>query len=140
MVKTESIFCLAEKLYIWGEIVCRKEAINIRKRKDGRYEGRYGDGYKPDGSIRYRSVYGKTYGEAKQKLYAAAGGTLQKNAKPVSKFLFEDVCAMWLKSKRLSVKVSTISRYKTIVEKHLCSAVFRAAHFTDHRTVSAKLC
>lgn len=96
-----------------------KRGDNIRKRKDGRYEGRYADGYKPDGSIRYRSVYGKTYAEVKQKLYAAAGGNLQKDAKPVSKFLFEDICVMWLKSKRLSVKVSTFSRYKTIVENHL---------------------
>ena len=96
-----------------------KRGDNIRKRKDGRYEGRYADGYKPDGSIRYHSVYGKTYAEVKQKLYAAAGGNLQKDAKPVSKFLFEDICVMWLKSKRLSVKVSTFSRYKTIVENHL---------------------
>lgn len=96
-----------------------KRGNNIRKRKDGRYEGRYADGYKPNGAIRYRSVYAKTYTEVKQKLYAAAGGNQGNSTKSVSKILFEDICVMWLQEKRLSIKVSTCSRYKTVVERHL---------------------
>ena len=41
---------------------------NIRKRKDGRWEGRcliYGE---EKGEKRYRSVYGRTYEEAREKL------------------------------------------------------------------------
>lgn len=40
---------------------------NIRKRKDGRWEGRLIVGYKEDGKSIYKSVYGKTYSEAKKK-------------------------------------------------------------------------
>ena len=38
---------------------------NIYKRKDGRWEGRYKDGFKPDGKTKYSSVYGKTYAEVR---------------------------------------------------------------------------
>ncbi|MFR1369236.1 MAG: hypothetical protein ACLSA0_03290 [Eisenbergiella massiliensis] len=38
-----------------------RKGENIYKRKDGRWEGRYGAGRLPDGRARYRSVYGKTY-------------------------------------------------------------------------------
>lgn len=38
---------------------------NIRKRKDGRYEARYKSGFNKDGAPVYKSVYGKTYSEAK---------------------------------------------------------------------------
>ena len=40
---------------------------NIRKRADGRWEGRYA-AVSTDGQKRYLSVYGKTYGEVKEKL------------------------------------------------------------------------
>lgn len=40
---------------------------NIRKRADGRWEGRYAAVF-TDGQKRYLSVYGKTYGEVKEKL------------------------------------------------------------------------
>ena len=45
-----------------------RKGENIYKRKDGRWEGRYGAGRLPDGRARYRSVYGKTYREVKEKL------------------------------------------------------------------------
>ncbi|PWM38803.1 MAG: hypothetical protein DBX52_06305 [Clostridiales bacterium] len=95
-----------------------KRGENIRKRKDGRYEGRYADGYKPDGSIRYRSVYGKTYREVKQKLHAPEKRA-EKRIRPGMRIYFEEICAFWLKAKRLAVKESTFYRYKTVVEHHL---------------------
>lgn len=36
-----------------------KQGNNIRKRKDGRWEGRYKVGVLPSGQTKYRSVYGK---------------------------------------------------------------------------------
>ena len=48
-----------------------KRGDNIHKRKDGRWEGRYKKGRKPNGTIKYGSVYGKTYGEVKKKLQKA---------------------------------------------------------------------
>ena len=45
---------------------------NIRKRKDGRWEGRYTAGYDPEtGKAIYKNVLGRTQAEAKAKLKAA---------------------------------------------------------------------
>ena len=45
---------------------------NIRKRKDGRWEGRYIKGYDSvKGKAKYASLYGKTYFEVKNKLNEA---------------------------------------------------------------------
>ena len=45
---------------------------NIRKRKDGRWEGRYTAGYDPETGKRIiKNVLGKTQAEAKEKLAAA---------------------------------------------------------------------
>ena len=42
---------------------------NIRKRKDGRWEGRYIQGYDTGtNKAKYISVYGKTYSEVRKKL------------------------------------------------------------------------
>ena len=45
-----------------------RKGLNIYHRKDGRYEGRYADGYMDCGKTKYRSIYGKTYSEVKEKL------------------------------------------------------------------------
>lgn len=92
---------------------------NIRKRKDGRYEGRYADGYKSDGTVKYRSVYGKTYSEVKQKLYGAVSGKMSLESVPKSNFLVPQVSYMWLQSKKPYIKQSTYSHYLSVVEKHI---------------------
>ena len=48
-----------------------KKGENIRKRKDGRWEGRYKKGIKENGKILYGSVYGKSYREVKEKIQIA---------------------------------------------------------------------
>ena len=42
-----------------------KRGENIYKRKDGRWEGRYKTGIKPDGKTKYSSVYGRSYSDVK---------------------------------------------------------------------------
>ena len=44
---------------------------NIRKRKDGRWEGRYTAGYDVNGKAITKNVLGKTQAEVKDKLRAA---------------------------------------------------------------------
>jgi len=65
-----------------------KRGENIRKRKDGRWEGRYISGYKPDGEAKYQSIYGKSYLETKRKLLQAAekisAGVLPDSCKSMS--------------------------------------------------------
>ena len=41
---------------------------NIRKRKDGRWEGRYTAGHDANGKAIYKNVLGKTQAEVKEKL------------------------------------------------------------------------
>ena len=57
-----------------------KKGENIRRRKDGRWEGRYKRGRKENGEIIYGSVYGKTYREVKEKMRVAM--TAPKDVKP----------------------------------------------------------
>ena len=45
-----------------------KRGLNIYHRKDGRWEGRYKDGFHDDGKPKYRSVYAMSYSEVKEKL------------------------------------------------------------------------
>ena len=45
---------------------------NLRKRKDGRWEGRYTAGHDPEtGKVIYRNVLGRTQAEARSKLKQA---------------------------------------------------------------------
>lgn len=90
---------------------------NIYKRKDNRWEGRYPVGYKSDGKTKYRSVYGKTYSEVKEKL-------LQMQKKSISqiehtnltvKILFDE----WLRKISSHTKESTLANYKMKINKHL---------------------
>lgn len=106
---------------------------NIRKRKDGRYEGRYADGCKTDGTVKYHSVYGKTYAEVKQKLYGAACGKLPVESVPRSRLLVSQVSYRWIACKKPYIKQSTYFHYLSVVEKHINSGFknIRISELTD---------
>lgn len=96
---------------------------NIRKRKDGRWEGRYIKNYDICGKAKYVSVYGKSYLEVKQKLITAAssvdGADISKN----NNLLFREVLFLWLENSRIKLKLSTYSKYYRIIEKHLVPVI-----------------
>lgn len=99
---------------------------NIRKRADGRWEGRY-KYLQSNHSCKYKSVYGKTCREVKEKLEMIAA---QK-----SQFIFEDktynlkhkeelenfdsMALKWLESVKEVRKYSTYIKYRSIYEKHI---------------------
>lgn len=96
-----------------------KRGENIRKRKDGRWEGRYKEDFFP--SVKYRSVYGKTYSEVKTKLYAAktdknANMPVLQNQKKIS---FESVLSLWLSQERIAHKRATDSKYDFLIQRHI---------------------
>lgn len=70
---------------------------NIRKRKDGRWEGRYVISHISNGITKYRSVYGKTYSEVKSKLQQCVKDNLEQidgcpdSVNTVAKRWFEDI-------------------------------------------------
>lgn len=99
---------------------------NIRKRADGRWEGRYR--YQIDNdSYKYKSIYGKSYGEVKTRLIqilrtdnGAAGG-LQSEKKEIvqKKAAFNDVAEEWLQHVKQTRKHSTYIKYLSIYINHI---------------------
>lgn len=90
---------------------------NIYKRKDGRWEGRYKCGFKSDGSVKYASVYGRTYADVKiklsEKLTEPAYTVAPQNL--TVKNLFEQ----WFDVIKLNVKESTFTNYFMKFQKHI---------------------
>lgn len=75
-----------------------KRGDNIRKRKDGRWEGRYKKGRAVDGSIIYGSVYGKTYKEVKEKMTSIISHPLQLATPKDQGKTFGEVLNLWILS------------------------------------------
>ena len=67
-IRKEELIC-GQKSGQKGEMHMPRRGDNIRKRTDGRWEGRY-PVTSADGKKRYLSVYGKSYREVKEKLTA----------------------------------------------------------------------
>jgi len=95
-----------------------KKGPNIYKRKDGRYEGRYKNGYTTDGKIKYASVYGKSYSAVKDILdrrRAEAYG----NTDISCTLTVGELIKIWLTDIKNKVKTSTLANYTMKLEKHI---------------------
>lgn len=98
---------------------------NIRKRKDGRWEGRIIMGYDLSGKARYHSVYGHSYQEVKEKksLLCASG----KNEAVFSsglrkedlKLTVAQIMDQWLDSRKGTIKESTYAQYSFMLNKYI---------------------
>ena len=93
-----------------------RKGRNIYKRKDGRWEGRIILGYDMDGKRRYHSVYGRNFGETKQKMqeYTEKYGEVRGKGKTL-----EYIICFWLERRRKDWKPSTYANYRRIAEGHL---------------------
>ena len=92
---------------------------NIRKRADGRWEGRY---YIADtaGSKKCKSVYGHSYKEVTERLLTAKAASLKQIAAPKQSVItIKEVAEKWLESIATSRKLSTIQKYSTIYNKYI---------------------
>lgn len=92
---------------------------NIRKRADGRWEGRY---YIVDtaGSKKCKSVYGHSYKEVTERLLSAKAASLNQTiATKQSAITVKAVAEKWLESIASSRKCSTIQKYSTIYNKYI---------------------
>lgn len=89
---------------------------NIHKRKDGRYEGRYIDRYDEQGKACYKSVYGSSYTEAKNKLLASIQFNVSVNAVLIG---IEALCNEYLESIVTRVKQSTYALYYRQIQEHI---------------------
>ena len=94
---------------------------NIRKRSDGRWEARYPQGKDSNGRTKYKSVYGKTYREAKEKQRQA----LNRNAPVLSDAvpMFDEILKMWMERNCVKLKASTIYRYEYLIQTHIAPSL-----------------
>lgn len=96
-----------------------RRGTNIRKRTDGRWEGRY---YIVDtaGSKKCKSVYGHSYKEVTERLLTAKAASLNQTIAPKqSAITVKEVAEKWLESIASSRKCSTIQKYSTIYNKYI---------------------
>ena len=96
---------------------------NIRKRSDGRWEGRYTI-YYADGSKKCRSVYSHTYREVKQKLLELKANAhnqsdIQVKSDNPTELFINDLAQRWLSEVIGSRKQSTYCKYAGIYEKYI---------------------
>lgn len=108
---------------------------NIRKRKDGRWEGRYKVFDKQKGRNIYRSIYGCTYEEAKEKLWKArlefSCQTEEKNREGTTGYpaqtdiavTFCQAAREWLEEIADKRKYSTYIKYGMIYKNHLAGSI-----------------
>lgn len=85
----------------------------IYLRKDGRYSLRYKKGIRDDGSIHYGYIYGKDMKEILKKK------EILKDYVTINKSLFSFNIYIWLKSVKISCKMSTYSIYEYICNAYL---------------------
>lgn len=104
-----------------------KRGENIRKRKDGRWEGRYVQTRSADGKAKYASVYAKTYAEVKEKMLLAHCMALdaQKNIEETDseEVLFKNILKKWLEITRPTIKEQTYHRYRDLIAKHILPSI-----------------
>ena len=95
-----------------------KTGENIRKRKDGRWEGRVKKDSLQKGKTKYTSVYGKTYKEVKEKMALLQFGHARITA-ITKKENFSAILWMWFENNHIRQKESTKLKYQFIIEKHI---------------------
>lgn len=96
-----------------------KRGENIRKRQDGRWEGRYIYERTIDGKAKYRSVYAHTYTDVRRRLNEAKAGFAASECSRSSAKTFGYAAEQWLTGCSLRLKHSTVVKYSTLLNMHL---------------------
>lgn len=91
---------------------------NIRKRKDGRWEGRYIKGRMPDRTAIWGYIYGHTYTEVKKKM-TIRKAEVRACALSEQNPTFQELSHNWEGSISLGVKASTITHYQYTLEHYI---------------------
>ena len=93
---------------------------NLRKRSDGRWEGRYTAGYDPDTGKRIiKNVLGRTQAEAKEKLKAAMEQAQQVDVTRTDEYTVATWLRTWYDLYTLpNIRQATADRYKLMIETY----------------------
>ena len=94
---------------------------NIRKRKDGRWEGRYTAGHDPEsGKAIYKNVLGRTQAEAKTKLKAAIEETKNLDVTKAGKYTVGAWMDEWFENyAKVKVRPSSHLTYRGSIDNHI---------------------
>ena len=103
---------------VWGKFHMARRGENIRKRKDGRWEGRYIKGRKPDRTAIWGYVYGHSYTEVKKKM-TMRKAEVRACALSEQNPTFQELSHNWEGSISLGVKASTITHYQYTLEHYI---------------------
>ena len=95
-----------------------KHGENIRKRKDGRWEGRYIKGRKADRTAIWGYIYGHSYNEVKEKL-TIKKMEVQQFTLNVDNPTFSELSRTWESSIFLGVKSSTAAHYHYTLQHYI---------------------
>ena len=107
-----------------GDTMAKKRANgegNIRKRKDGRWEGRYTAGHDPEtGKPIYKNVLGRTQAEAKSKLKAAIEETKSLDVTKTGKYTVGAWMDEWFENyAKIKVRPSSHQTYRGYIDNHI---------------------
>ncbi len=94
---------------------------NIRKRKDGRWEGRYTAGRDPEsGKAIYKNVLGKTQAEVKEKLARAIEDNKGLDIVKAGQYTVGQWMDVWFENyAKIKVRQSSHKTYKGYIENHI---------------------
>ena len=94
---------------------------SLRKRSDGRWEGRYTAGRDPvTGKAIYKNVLAKTQKECKEKLAQAIEKSGKIDVAKSGQYTVEEWCWLWHENYcKPAVKDSTAEYYRSYIEHHI---------------------
>lgn len=95
-----------------------KKGENIYRRKDGRWEGRFKSGTSSCGKALYRSVYGNSYLEVKEKIKSATSESEFKTDLS-EELTVAGAAEKWLDTRKIKCKQSTCVKYYNICKNHI---------------------
>ena len=93
---------------------------NIRKRKDGRWEGRYTAGYDANGKVITKNVLGRTQAEVKDKLRTAIEDSKKLDPVKAGSYTLEQWLKLWYSVYiEPQVRYSTKEFYHNAIDHHI---------------------
>ena len=94
---------------------------SIRKRKDGRWEGRYTAGHDPEtGKAIYKNVLGRSQAEVKEKLKQAIGEAQTLDITKAGKYTVGEWMEVWFQDyAKIKVRPSSHQTYQGYIQNHI---------------------
>lgn len=97
---------------------------NIRKRKDGRWEGRYTAGHDPAGKPITKNVLAKTQKECKEKLKKAIEESQCVDVLRTGQYTTGEWVRLWFETySKPALREQTVNYYNNYIEKHIIPSI-----------------